>query len=122
MDDATNETDSHVDDTTPIEHGEFTPDPIIQDTSNTQDTSESENVLVSLDDLAGRTFLMNPDSSGQRFRARIVEMVDKHNHDVNNHPKRVKFLCKLDQNDREELMSYNQIMEYLNRDSENPTV
>jgi len=68
-DDATNEPDSQVDDTTPIKHGEFTPDPTIQDTSNTQDTSESENVLVSLDDLVGRTFLMDPDSSGQRFRA-----------------------------------------------------
>ena len=64
---ATNEPDTPVDDTTPIKHGEFTPDPLIQDTPNTQDTSESENVLVSLDDLVGRTFLMDPDSSGQRL-------------------------------------------------------
>ena len=105
-----------------MEHGEFTPDPLIQDTPNTQDTSESENVLVSLDDLVGRTFLMDPDSSGQRLRARVVEMVDKHDHDVINHPERIKFLCKLDQNDREELISYNQIMDYLNRDAENPTI
>ena len=78
--DATNEPDSHVDDTAPIEHGEFTPDP------ESQDTSDSANALVSLDDLVGRTFLMDPDSSGQRFRARIVEMIDKHDHDITNHP------------------------------------
>jgi len=78
--DATNEPDSHVDDTAPIEHGEFTPDPESQDTSN------SANALVSLDDLVGRTFLMDPDSSGQRFCARIVEMIDKHDHDITNHP------------------------------------
>ena len=65
---------------------------------------------------------MDPDSSGQRLRARIVEMVDKHDHDVINHPERIKFLCKLDQNDRKELISYNQIMDYLNRDAENPTI
>jgi len=106
--DATNEADSHVDDTAPIEHSEFTPDP------EPQDTSDSANALVSLDDLVGRTFLMDPDSSGQRFRARIVEMIDKHDHNITNHPERIKFLCKLDQNDCEELISYNQIMEYLN--------
>jgi len=114
--DATNEPDSHVDDTAPIEHGEFTPDPESQDTSN------SANALVSLDDLVGRTFLMDPDSSGQRFCARIVEMIDKHDHDITNHPEWIKFLCKPDQNDREELISYNQIMEYLNQDAKNPTV
>jgi len=65
---------------------------------------------------------MDPDFSGQCFRARIVEMIDKHDHDITNHPERSKFLCKFDQNDSEELMSYNQIMEYLNRDAKNPTV
>jgi len=37
-------------------------------------------------------------------------MVDKHDHKVTNHPECIKFLCKLDQDDREELISYNQIM------------
>jgi len=114
--DATNEPDSHVDDTAPIEHGEFTPDP------EPQDTSDSANALISLDDLVGRTFLMDPDSSGQCFRARIVERIDKHDHDIINHPERIKFLCKLNQKNREELISYNQIMEYLNKDAKNPTV
>jgi len=54
---------------------------------------------------------MNPDSSGQLFWARVVEMVDKHDHDVTNHPKRIKFLCKLDKDNCKELISHNQIME-----------
>ena len=65
---------------------------------------------------------MDPDSSGQCFRARIVKMIDKHDHDITNHPERIKLLCKLNQNNHEELISYNQIMEYINRDAKNPTV
>jgi hypothetical protein len=117
-DDDTDETSSPDtnEGTSPVEHGEFSPDP------GTTDPSENENVLVSLEDLVGRTFLLDPDPEGQRFRARITDLVDKHDNDVINNPERVKFLCKLDQDDREELLTYNQVMDYLNRDAENPNV
>ena len=67
-----------------------------QDESNTtvQVKSEpEENVLIFLEDLVGNTFLMDHEPDGQQFRARIAELVDKHEGDLVCNPKRLKFLC-----------------------------
>jgi hypothetical protein len=78
-----------------------------------------EETVTSLEDLVGKTFLMD-EPDGQRRRARIVQLVEKHDYETNNNPERVKFLCTLDQDGREELLTYNQVLDYLNRDIENP--
>ena len=87
-----------------------------------EQTIPQEDVLITPEDLVGRTFLMDPEPDGQVFRARIVDLVDKHDHNLENNPERLKFLCKMDQDGREELLTYNQILDHLNRDSENPVV
>eukprot|EP00977_Amphora_coffeiformis_P005204 scaffold1116_cov104-Amphora_coffeaeformis.AAC.1 len=69
-----------------------------QDESNTPVPGEhepSEDVLITIEDLVGRTFLLDPDPDGQQHRARIVELIDKHDDDVERNSERVKFLCKL---------------------------
>eukprot|EP00977_Amphora_coffeiformis_P007477 scaffold1638_cov103-Amphora_coffeaeformis.AAC.2 len=80
------------------------------------------NVLVSLEDLVGTTFLMDPDLDGQCFQARVIEMIDQHDYTLEKDPKRIRFLCKLDQDDREELLTYNQVLEYLNQNDVNPVI
>jgi len=89
---------------------------------NEETTTASESAFVSLNDLVGTTFLMDPEPDGQRFRARVIEMIDQHDNALERNPDRIRFLCKLDQDGREELLTYNQILEHLNRDNENPVV
>jgi hypothetical protein len=55
---------------------------------------------------------------GQRSRVHIVELIDKHDDELHRNPERIKFLCIMDQDGREELLTYNQVMDYLNRDLE----
>jgi Reverse transcriptase (RNA-dependent DNA polymerase) len=86
-----------------------------------EEAEESKEPLSSLEELIGKTFLMDlPD--GERHRARIVELIEKHDDLINNNPERIKFLCSLDQDGREELLTYNQVLDYLNKDLENPIV
>ncbi|KAG7345437.1 hypothetical protein IV203_032968 [Nitzschia inconspicua] len=84
--------------------------------------NEKGDALVQLSDLVGMTFLTDPQPDGQIFRARVVEMIDNHDDEVESHPDRIKFLCKMDKNGREDLLTYNQVLDYLNRDMENPVL
>ena len=81
-----------------------------------------EGVVISPSNLIGRSFLMDSEPDGQRFRARIVEMVEDHDHQLENDPERIKFLCSFDQDTQEDLLTYNQVLDHLNRDQENPVI
>jgi hypothetical protein len=64
-------------------------------------------------DLVGRTFLMPPKEDGQRFRARVVKAQADHMADVMKHPDRVKFLVAVGPDQSEEIITYNQLLEYI---------
>ena len=69
------------------------------------------------EDLIGRTFLKETENDGQRFRARIVRaIIDKEN-EVKKDPKYIKFLCEVDGDTADEILSYNQILDYIERDN-----
>ena len=74
--------------------------------------------------LIGRTFLKETDGDGQRFRARIVRaIIDKEN-ELKNDPQYIKFLCEVDGDTADEIISYNQVLDYIERenlDAENDT-
>jgi hypothetical protein len=74
------------------------------------------------EDLVGRTFLMDEEEDGQRFRARIVKLVEDHETDLEENPTRIKFLCSLNEDQREELITYNKMLEYISRDDEDQVV
>ena len=71
-------------------------------------------------DLVGRSFLMDPQEDGQRFRATIVEKLEDHDSKVANNPTRIKFLCKV--NDEEEFITYSEVLDYIERDEESDIV
>ena len=75
-------------------------------------------------DLVGRTFLMDKQEDGQRFRAKIIEAIEEKNADLADQPERIKFLCSVDNGTYEEVVTYNQLLEYINKndeeDGENP--
>jgi hypothetical protein len=74
------------------------------------------------EDLVGRTFLMDEQEDGQRFRARIVKLIEDHETDIEENPTRIKFLCSLNEDQAEEIITYNKMLEYILRDDENPVV
>ena len=70
-------------------------------------------------DLIGRTFLLPKDKKTQeRFRARVVSAIEKHEADLAKDPTRMKFLCSVNNDEYETVMSYNDIMTQLTDDDD----
>ena len=68
-------------------------------------------------DLLGRTFLKDSEADGQRFRARIVRAIMDHDADLKREPHHVKFLCEVDGDTADEIYTYNQVLDFIERDS-----
>ena len=103
-------------------------DPIIKskyDSSSQDITSQIDSSPVpvfSPEDLIGRTFLIDPQENGEIHRARIVEMLDDHENNVNENPTLKKFRLSINNDQAEEVITYNRLLEYISRDEENETV
>ena len=70
-------------------------------------------------DLVGRTFLLpKDDKTGERFRARVISAIDEHENRLANDPERIKFLCSVNNDEYEAVMSYNDIMTHISDDED----
>jgi len=76
--------------------------------------------LVNAEDLIGRSFLTDTDDDGQKLRARISHLVEDYDAALDSSPDRIKFVCKVGEDEAEEVFSYAKIMEFLNRDADAP--
>jgi hypothetical protein len=72
-------------------------------------------------DLVGRTFLMDPQENGQRFRARIVRAIENHDGDIEDNPTRIQFLCSVNDDESEEIIAYNEILNHIENDESDET-
>ena len=72
--------------------------------------------VVNPEDLIGHTFLLDPQKDGHQFRARIVKAVEDHESSLQDNPTRIQFLCKYNDDQAEEIITYNQLLEYISRD------
>jgi hypothetical protein len=79
-------------------------------------------VMMDYSDLIGRTFLMDELEDGQKHRARIVEAVQDHEDDVATSPDHVKFKVSVNEDQYEEILSYNDIVSRLERDMEGDVI
>jgi len=61
---------------------------------------------------------MEEQDDGQRFRARIVKAIKDHESDLASNPTRIKFLCSVNDDEFEEIMSCNEILSHIERDEE----
>jgi len=103
---------AHPDQTT--ENGEP-----LDDRQDSDDETNKTSIAISKpEDLIGRSFLLEPDEHGNRFRARVVEMIEDFDNELENNGERTKFLCVLNDNEREELISYNKVLERLEQDND----
>ena len=67
-------------------------------------------------DLIGRTFLLPPQDDGQRFRGKIIETIVENGQELNKHPDRIKFRCAVNDEQFEEIISYNEILNMIEKD------
>ena len=74
------------------------------------------------EDLIGRTFLMDPKSDGQQFRARIVDLLEDHESKLEDNPTRIRFLVKYDKDQVEEVFTYNKVLDHILKDEESDIV
>ena len=69
--------------------------------------------------LSDAVFFTNIQEDGQRFHATVVKKIQDMENELEQGKERIKFLCKLNNGEREELLTYEQIVDFLNRDAEN---
>ena len=77
-------------------------------------------VLTNPSDLVGHTFLMEEQADGQHFHASIVECIDDHQNQLSKDPQHIKFRCSINDDAYEDILSYQEIMDYINKDEEDP--
>ena len=73
-------------------------------------------------DLVGCTFLLEPCEDGQRFCAQIVKAIEDHEDKLAHHPEHLQFLCSINDDAAEEIMSYNDILAHIQQDEDSDIV
>ena len=92
--------------------------PIIKSSRDEDDSQRGSMPIFDPTDLVGRTFLMDPSDNGERYRAKILEAVVEDTEQLAKHPDRIKFLCSVNDEMYEEVLSYNEILNYINKQGE----
>ena len=73
-------------------------------------------------DLVGRTFLMDPKEDGQQYRAKIMEALEDQESDLEQNPTRIKFMVSINDEELEEVMTYSEVLDYIQCDEENEII
>ena len=76
--------------------------------------------FIEPDDIINRTYLTEPDEKGQRFRAKIVQKVQEHEEGLEQQPERMKFLVRVEGAKADEIIAYNDILNYLEEEMSDP--
>ncbi|MEL7196406.1 MAG: reverse transcriptase domain-containing protein, partial [Bacteroidota bacterium] len=85
------------------------------------ETEEDDNT-VDPEELIGRTFLTEEQEDGQKYRARIVKMVEDHESSVEENPTRIKFVCSMNDDKVQEILTYNKVMDFISKQNEDDTL
>jgi hypothetical protein len=67
------------------------------------------------EEMIDRTFLMPPEEDGSRVRAKIIQRVNEHKDELATHPEVIRFKCLIN-NKYEEVVAYNDIVDYIEQD------
>jgi hypothetical protein len=78
--------------------------------------------IVNPQELLGLTFLMDTQEDGQRFRTRIVEYISDHKSNVRCSDDHVKFLISVNEDEYEEIITYNELMDFIEKNQENDAI
>ena len=98
--------------------------PVIRSRHDSEDGTVGQATIPVMDphDLVGRIFLMDPGGEEQHQHVHILEMIDDHESATTHNPENVKFRCSMDNDEYEEILSYNDIINFLANKKDSPTV
>jgi hypothetical protein len=96
-------------------------------TESTPDPSErpstgDDKVIIDPQELLGHTFLMDTQEDGQRFHAHIVECISDHESNVCRSDDHVKFRISINEDEYEEIITYNELMDFIKKNQENNAI
>ena len=77
---------------------------------------------INQDDFVGRTFLLDEQEDGSRKRAKIVECINDYESDLKNDPDFIKFRCAVDEDTYGEIITYNELMDFLQKNEEQDAI
>ena len=89
---------------------------------NVNNISTPSKAAVDPRDLVGQTFLMDERDDGQCFHAKIVECIHDHKSAKTQTSDQVKFQCSVNDDAYKYLISYNELMDYIQKNAENDQI
>jgi hypothetical protein len=69
--------------------------------------------VINPEALIRRSFLMDKQEDGQQYRGRIVQLIADHELMVEDNPTRIKFRLSVNNDQAEEIITYNKLLDYL---------
>ena len=72
--------------------------------------------MIHPSDLVGRSFLLNENKNGEKFRAKNVKAIHEHDDKLEGNLNNMKFLCSVNDEQYEEILSYNEILHHIEKD------
>ena len=85
-------------------------------TRGSTETGKPSAIPIGIENMKGRSFLLQPEEDGTRRRARITEVIEEFDGQLDANPKRVRFKAEVD--DFEKLIEYNDLMELIDEQKE----
>ena len=86
--------------------------PIIKSSNDEDECPRKPMLIFDPTDLVGRTFLMDPQENGERYHTKILEVSVESKEQIAKHPDHIKFVCAVNDDMYEEILTYNEILEY----------
>ena len=88
----------------------------IDDNPDQNEIQQKPMPMIHPSDLVGRSFLLNENENGEKFRAKIVKAIHEHDDKLERNLDNMKFLCSVNDEQYEEILSYNEILHHVERD------
>ena len=92
--------------------------PIIKSSNDEDECPRKPMLIFDPTDLVGRTFLMDPQENGERYHTKILEVSVESEEQLAKHPDHIKFICSVNDDMYEEILTYNEILEYILKSEE----
>ena len=78
--------------------------------------------LINPSDLAGRSFLLDANEDGEKFRAKKIEAIKTHDDNLRAEPDHMEYRCSVNDDAYEEILSYNEILHHVVKDANTEVV
>ena len=92
--------------------------PIINSSNDEDESTRTPMPIFDPPDLVGRTFLIDPQENGERYRMKILEALVENEELLAKHQDCIKFICSDNDDMYEEILTYNEILEYIAKNEE----